>query len=68
MFASQSAWLPHDPDAIQFGTKETRETLDDLAARMLVAFLVSDAANVDGRVLGVEEKIRGELVEGVPDL
>jgi putative RecB family exonuclease len=68
MFAYRSAWLPHDPDAIQFGAKETRETLDDLAARMLTAFLSSPAANVQGRVLGVEEEIRGMLVEGVPDL
>jgi putative RecB family exonuclease len=68
LFAYRSAWLPHDPDAISFGSKETRETLDDLAARMLTAFLASDQARVSGRVLGVEEEIRGMLVEGVPDL
>jgi putative RecB family exonuclease len=68
LFAYRSAWLPHDPDAIQFGSKETRESLDDLAARMLTAFLASPMANVQGRVLGVEEEIRGMLVEGVPDL
>ncbi len=68
LFAYRSAWLPHDPDAISFGAKETRETLDDLAARMLTAFLNSPTASVQGRVLGVEEEIRGMLVEGVPDL
>jgi len=68
LFAYRSAWLPHDPDAIQFGSKETRESLDDLATRMLTAFLNSPAASVQGRVLGVEEEIRGMLVEGVPDL
>jgi putative RecB family exonuclease len=68
MFAYRSAWLPHEPDAIQFGTKETRESLDDLASRILTAFLNSPAASVQGRVLGVEEEIRGMLVEGVPDL
>jgi len=68
MFAYRSAWLPHEPDAISFGSKETRETLDDLAARMLTAFLVSDQARVSGRVLGVEEPVRGLLVEGMPDL
>jgi putative RecB family exonuclease len=68
LFAYRSAWLPHDPDAISFGSKETRESLDDLAARMLTAFLNSPAASVQGRVLGVEEEIRGMLVEGVPDL
>jgi putative RecB family exonuclease len=35
---------------------------------MLTAFLNSPAASVQGRVLGVEEEIRGMLVEGVPDL
>ena len=54
MFAYRGAWLPHDPDVIQFGAKETRETLDYLAARMLTAFLASDQARVSGRVLGVE--------------
>jgi putative RecB family exonuclease len=68
LFAYRSAWLPHDPDAIQFGSSETRASLDALAARMLTAFLNSPAASVQGRVLGVEEEIRGVLVEGVPDL
>jgi putative RecB family exonuclease len=68
LFAYRSAWLPHEPDAIQFGSTETRASLDALAARMLTAFLNSPAASVQGRVLGVEEEIRGMLVEGVPDL
>jgi putative RecB family exonuclease len=68
LFAYRSAWLPHDPDAIQFGSTDTRASLDALAARMLAAFLASPAASVSGRVLGVEEEIRGMLVEGVPDL
>jgi putative RecB family exonuclease len=68
MFAYRSAWLPHAPDGIQFGSTETRASLDALAARMLTAFLNSPAASVQGRVLGVEEEIRGMLVEGVPDL
>jgi len=68
LFAYRSAWLPHDPDAISFGSTETRGSLDALASKMLTAFLNSPAASVRGRVLGVEEEIRGMLVEGVPDL
>jgi putative RecB family exonuclease len=68
MFAYRSAWLPHDPDVIQFGSTETRASLDALALKMLKAFLASPAASVQGRVLGVEEEIRGMLVEGAPDL
>ena len=68
LFAYRSAWLPHEPDAIQFGSTETRASLDALAGKMLTAFMNSPAASVQGRVLGVEEEIRGMLVEGVPDL
>jgi putative RecB family exonuclease len=68
MFAYRASWLGHDPDTIQFGNRETRQSLDDLAARMVTAFLNSPAASVRGRVLGVEEEIRGMLVEGIPDL
>ena len=68
MFAYRSAWLPHAPDAISFGSTETRASLDALAARMLTAFLNSPAASVQGWVLGVEEEVCGMLVEGVPDL
>lgn len=68
LFAYRSAWLPHDPELIEYPGKDTRETLDDLASRMLKAFLTSPAASVQGRVLGVEEEIRGTLVEGMPDL
>ena len=68
MFAYRSAWLPHEPDQIQFGSSETRASLDGLAGKMLAAFLASPTASVQGRVLGVEEEVRGMLVEGVPDL
>jgi putative RecB family exonuclease len=68
MFAYRASWLGHDPDAIQFGSTESRASLDALAARMLTAFRSSPAASVQGRVLGVEEEIRGTLIAGVPDL
>lgn len=68
MFAYRNAWLPHDPDAIQFGSTETRASLDALAGKMLTAFLASPAASVAGRVLGVEEEVKGLLIPGVPDL
>jgi putative RecB family exonuclease len=68
MFAYRASWLGHDPDAIQFGSSETRASLDALAARMLTAFLANPAASVQGRVLGVEEEVKGLLIPGVPDL
>ena len=68
MFSYRSAWLPHEPDAIQFGSSESRASLDALASKMLMAFLSSPAASVQGRVLGVEEEVKGLLIPGVPDL
>ena len=58
MSAYRSAWLPHDPEAISFGSTETRASLDALAGKMLTEFLSSRAASVQGRVPGVEEHIR----------
>jgi hypothetical protein len=58
MFAYRSAWLPHEPHAISFGTKVTRESLDDLASRMLTAFPASPMANVPGWVLSIEEELK----------
>jgi putative RecB family exonuclease len=68
MFAYRASWLGHAPETIQFGSSETRASLDALAARMLTAFLNSPAASVRGQVLGVEEEIRGVLIAGLPDL
>ena len=68
MFAYRSAWLLHDPVTISFGNSETQASLDALASKMLTAFVNSPAASVQGRVLGVEEELRGLLVDGVPDL
>jgi putative RecB family exonuclease len=68
MESYRAAWTGHDPNTIQFGSSETRNSLDALAAKMLTALLKSPAASVQGRVLGVEEEIRGTLIEGVPDL
>jgi putative RecB family exonuclease len=68
LFAYRASWLGHDPDAIQFGSTETRASLDALASKMLTAFLTSPAASVKGRVLGVEEEVKGLLIPGGPDL
>jgi len=68
LFAYRSAWLPHDPEKVTFGASETRESLEALAAKMLSVFQASPPAAVRGRVLGVEEEIRGALAQGMPDL
>jgi hypothetical protein len=47
---------------------ETLETLAVLAGKIITAFLASDLTSLDGTILGVEEELRGKLLDGVPDL
>ena len=53
---------------IQFGKGEDTSSIQQLAERVLVAFRESELAQPAGRVIGVEEELRGTLVPGVPDL
>ena len=47
---------------------EDARSIAELAGRVLKAFSASDVAKPNGRILGVEEELRGEIVAGVPDL
>mgnify|MGYP002637691799 CR=1 FL=1 len=42
--------------------------MHELADRMLAAFLASDLTKQEGRIVGVEEELRGELSPELPDL
>ncbi len=53
---------------VRFGKTESAESLDDLAHRMLSAFLDSDLSQPKGQIIGVEEELRGKLMSGLPDL
>lgn len=55
-------------EQLQFGASESAESLDQLAQRMLAKFLASDLVRPEGRIIGIEEDLRGELLPGVPDL
>jgi RecB family exonuclease len=66
--AYRTEWDERDTGSIRFGVGEDRTSLDDLAHRMLTAFLASDAARPAGRILGIEEELRGALIPGVPDV
>ncbi len=59
-----------ETQTVRFGKAETPESLRDLAGRMLTAFLSHDAATLgtSGRLLGVEEELRGAIIDGVPDI
>jgi CRISPR/Cas system-associated exonuclease Cas4 (RecB family) len=61
-------WAERSDQTVIFGAGETRTSLNALARRMFEAFLASTAAQPGGRILGVEETLRGEFVAGMPDL
>ena len=43
-------------------------SIGHLADRMLRAFRESDFSSPEGRIIGVEEELRGRLIPGLPDL
>ena len=64
----QEHWQRYEPETIQYGRSENRDTFGRLADRMLRAFRDSDFAHPDGVILGIEEELRGEFVSGCPEL
>ena len=66
--AYQQTWRDRSEQEVRFNKSETADTLHSLADRMLRAFLASDLTKQDGRIIGVEEELRGELSAKLPDL
>ena len=64
----QQSWRDRSEQEVRFGKTETADSLHSLADRMLKAFLASDLTKQAGRIIGVEEELRGELTSEVPDL
>ncbi len=63
-----AGWQDREGTQIRFGKEETRQDLDETAKRMLAAFAVSSLAKPTGRILAVEETLRGLVIPGLPDL
>jgi len=67
--AYHDAWRDQlETSEVQFGKSESATSLSQLAERLLEAFRTSPAALPAGRILGVEEELRGAILPGVPDL
>ncbi len=64
----QQSWRDRSEQEVRFGKTETTNSLHQLADRMLTAFLASDLTNQEGRILGVEDELRGEMTPQLPDL
>ena len=64
----QQEWRDRDGTPISFPKRDDVDSLGQLAERVLTAFRDSDVADPQGTILGVEEELRGAVVEGCPDL
>lgn len=65
----QAEWNKTPPlQRILFGKEENQDSLSVLADRVLRAFLVSDLAQPEGVIIGVEEELRGSVLSGCPEL
>lgn len=66
--AYQEEWRQRDLTHIEFGRKDDLDSLGQLAERVLRTFCDSDLARPEGTVLGVEEELRDNMIDGCPDL
>ena len=66
----QAGWDEQPPETITYpkSESESRAILGHLADRLLRAFLDSELSRPVGRIIGIEEELRGRLIDGVPDL
>ena len=64
----QSIWDQRQDEPIRFGKNETQQSLHELAKRMLTTFQASELATPKSKIWGIEEEMRGKVIEGCPDL
>ena len=62
------SWQSFDTEKIKYGRGDDAESMRELAERMLKAFQQHEFASPDGSIVAIEESMRGEFVEGVPDV
>ncbi len=63
-----AGWDEAPADQITFPKTDTRDSLARLADRILTAFRDSDVSQPRGHILGIEEELRGPIIDGAPDL
>lgn len=63
-----SGWKESATAPVKFPNGDSADSLRDLGGRVLSAFAASSAAEPDGTVLAIEEKLRAQIVPGVPDM
>ena len=68
LHAYETEWASRATERVPCGPHEDRESLDTMSSQMLRAFQRSDAAQPAGRILAVEETLRGPVIAGLPDI
>lgn len=68
LFAEYKAGWQEHTLPIRFSKEEGADSFDNLAKRMLKAFSQSELARPAGKILAVEETLRGALIPGLPDV
>ncbi len=63
-----SGWDETPAQQIAFPKTASRDDLTQLATRMLAAFQDSDVSQPRGHILGIEEELRGRVINDAPDL
>jgi hypothetical protein len=61
-------WEECEGQNVHFGVGEDRNTLGQMADRLLRIFIQSDFARPKGAIIGVEEQLRGQIIPGCPEL
>jgi RecB family exonuclease len=64
----QAEWASREPGHVRYGKDESTDSLNALASRMLAKFQQSEVAQPLGTILAVEERLRGPIIPGLPDL
>ena len=62
------AWQDRAVGEIRFAKGDGQDSLGQLAERMLRAFQVSGFARPQGKIIAVEEELRGPIISGCPDI
>ena len=61
-------WQSFDTDKIKYGRGDDAASMRELAGRMLKAFQEHEFSSPDGTIVAIEESMRGQFAEGVPDV
>lgn len=68
LFTAYQAGWREETRPIRFSKDDDEGSFDPLARRMLTAFASSELSRPQGRILAVEETLRGQLIPGLPEV